>query len=143
MVPSKESGSGLKIFSMPHPYSQLAGLKGLQKRAQHHTRGAQLVPQPHLLLQVEHLERRQERDGPQHTWARARGSSPRLQQAGLVLGHHGSPLSWKAALPDQNGHSLWASHISEIWESHQGLSSSLEGRMTSSEFFRFWSSLYF
>lgn len=67
MVPSKESGSGVKIFSMPHPYSQLAGLKGLRRGHSINTRGARLVPQPHLLLQVEHLDRRPERDGPQHT----------------------------------------------------------------------------
>lgn len=44
MVPSKESGSGVKMFSMPHPYSQLAGLKGLQKRAQHQHKGSPASP---------------------------------------------------------------------------------------------------
>ena len=45
-----------------------------------------------------------------------------------------SPLSWKTAVSDQNRLSLWASHFTESWES-QGLSSSLKGGTTSSEFF--------
>lgn len=63
------------------------------------------------------------------------GSSLCFQRAGLILGYHRSPLSWKTAIHIRNYHFLWAFQISETSESHQGLSSTLEGEMTSSEFF--------